>query len=79
MDYETLIEEMKMQCVRKQISFYKLSKISGIPQSTIYRVMKDKNKAQMDTLYELLKALEMKIMLVPADKGTAFEIPAGQD
>ena len=79
MDYEALIEEIKIQCARKRISFYKSSKISGVPQSTIYGVLKDKNKAQVDTLCELLKALEMKIVLAPADEETEFEIPLGQD
>lgn len=45
MEYEALIEEIEVQCARKQISFYKLSKMSGVPQSTIYGVLKDKNKA----------------------------------
>ena len=36
MDYEALVEEIKMQCARKQILFYILSKISGVPQSTDY-------------------------------------------
>lgn len=79
MEYEALIEEIKVQCARKQISFYKLSKMSGVPQSTIYGVLKNKNKAQIDTLCELFKALQMKIILVPADEETEFEIPLEQD
>lgn len=79
MEYEALIEEIKMQCVRKHISLYRLSKISGVPQSTIYGVLKDKNKAQMDTLCELLKALEMKIILVPADEKAESVAPMEQD
>lgn len=79
MEYELLIKEIKRQCVRKHISIYRLSKLSGVPQSTIYGVLKDKNKAQMDTLCELLKALQMKIVLLPADEETETELSPEQD
>ena len=68
MEYETLIEEIKKQCARKHISPYKLSKLSGVPQSTIYGILRGKNRAQIDTLCELLKALKLKIFLLPKEE-----------
>ena len=70
MEYEELIEEIKKQCDRQNISLYKLSKMSGVPQSTIYGIMNDKNKAQIDTLCEILKALGLKIVICPKDEET---------
>lgn len=70
MEYEELIEEIKKQCDRQSISLYKLSKMSGVPQSTIYGIMNDKNKAQIDTLCEIIKAIGLKIVICPKDEET---------
>lgn len=63
MTYNELIESIRQECSRKGISVYKLSRISGIPQSTIYGIFRNKNKAQVDTLCEILEALQLDIVL----------------
>ena len=79
MEYEVLIEEIRRQCARKHISPYKLSKMSGVPLSTIYGILKEKNKAQIDTLCDLSKALQLKIVLLPENEDKEQQSSKEQD
>lgn len=67
MDYQTLIGLIKQECRRQNMSAYKLSQISGIPASTIYGIFRGDNKAQIDTICQMLRALglQMKIETQP--------------
>lgn len=70
MEYEALIREIKRYCVKENISHYKLSKMSGVPISTIYGVLNNRNRAQFDTICELLDALKLRLVLVPENEQT---------
>lgn len=74
MTYDNLIDIINLECEKRSISVYKLSKISSIPASTLYGVLNKNNKAQMDTLCEILNALGLKLVVRPigADEKGVF-------
>lgn len=67
MTYEGLIELINQECERRGISVYRLSKLSSIPTSTLYGVLRQKNKAQMDTLCEILSVLGLRLVIEPIE------------
>ena len=69
MTYENLIEMVNQECKKKNISVYKLSKLSSVPVSTLYGVLNKNNKAQVDTLCEILKALDYQLVIQPIRPG----------
>lgn len=76
MTYEELIGIINDTCSARGISVYRLSKLSSIPASTLYGVLRQDNKAQFDTLCEMLKALDLQLVVEPIRLG---ELPDGGD
>lgn len=73
MNYQTLIDLIKQECHRQNLSVYRLSRISGIPTSTIYGIFRDNNKAQIDTICQLLDALGLQMTIEPKEsKASGF-------
>lgn len=50
MNYDRLIKIIEDECERRKLSYYQLSELAGLPKSTVYGILKRKNKAQIDTL-----------------------------
>lgn len=69
MDYKGLIETIQEICKMRGISIYQLAQISSVPISTLYGVFHYKNKAQIDTLFEILTALDMQLSIIPLENG----------
>lgn len=67
MDYNGIIEIILEICKMRGLSIYQLSQISSVPISTIYGVFHYKNKAQIDTLVEILTALDMQLSITPLE------------
>lgn len=63
MTYEKIIERINQECKKRNISVYRLSQISSVPVSTLYGVLHQNNKAQMDTLCEILDALGLQMRI----------------
>jgi len=63
MEYEALLRMIKMECSQRKINAYKLAQMSNIPTSTIYGIFSGKNKAQVDTIFQILKALGLQIVI----------------
>lgn len=81
MTYDNLIDIINIECRKRNISVYRLSKISSIPISTLYGVLNKNNKAQMDTLCEILNALGLQLVVRPigADEKGVFRFSENQN
>lgn len=68
MTYDEIIERINLECKKRDISVYKLSGMSSVPISTLYGVLHRNSRAQVDTLCEILAALDLSLTIEPLQK-----------
>lgn len=57
-----------VRCHQLGLSQRKLAKICNMPQSTFSRIFTNQVSPNLDTLFKILKALDLKLSVVPVEK-----------
>jgi len=60
---QELTSKLKAIAKEKGISTYKMSELTGIAQPNIHRTLSGKNNPNIETLYNIAKALNYEIIL----------------
>lgn len=68
MNYNEVISQINSECQRRGMTVYALARLANVPVSTLYGVLHQNNKAQIDTLCEILKALDLQLDIIPIDQ-----------
>lgn len=68
MNYNEVISQINSECQRRGMTVYALARMANVPVSTLYGVLHQNNKAQIDTLCEILKALDLQLDVVTIDQ-----------
>jgi plasmid maintenance system antidote protein VapI len=61
---DTLVSYLKKVMKEEKISQRKFAKMSGVPRSTVQRIVTGENKLTLDNAIKIAKALGMKIELI---------------
>mgnify|MGYP003681891687 CR=1 FL=1 len=69
-DKQEIIQILETRILEKQISKYKLHKITGLSQSSLSRYFNGKSDMSLSALIKLSNALELKLYIIPEEYGT---------
>lgn len=64
---DTLVSYLKKVTKEEKISLRKFGKMSGIPYSTVQRIVTGTNKLTLENAIKIAEALDMKIVMVKED------------
>ena len=64
---DTLVSYLKKVTKEEKISLRKFAKMSGIPYSTVQRIVTGTNKLTLENAIKIAEALDMKIVMVKED------------